>query len=86
MLRQWYNSLLACILQGELSSLTTSLSSATGLRHVELRGNTGITGTLADDDLCTLVQVGLCHSKHADAEQIALGHGLAVNANPEPCL
>lgn len=41
----------------------TSLSSATGLQHVELQGNTGIKGPLDADDataLCDIVQVMLC--------------------------
>ena len=44
-------------LQADLNSLLTSVSNATGLQRIELSGNTGITGPLAADDLCTIVQV-----------------------------
>ena len=44
-------------LQADLGTLLTSVSKATGLQRIELRGNTGITGPLSDDGLCTIVQV-----------------------------
>lgn len=48
--------------QGDFSDLMTSLSSAIGLQHVELKGNTGIQGSLDADDataLCNMIQNGL---------------------------
>lgn len=44
-------------LQADLGTLLTSVSKATGLQRIELRGNTGIRGPLAGDGLCTIVQV-----------------------------
>ena len=44
-------------LQGSFSSLMTSLSAATGLQRLDLRGNMGFTGPLGDDDLCPIIQV-----------------------------